>query len=112
MAARASEADGIAMTGGYSLATVGAKHVIDGALPLVLAAVERLAPERGAGVFTMADFGCADGGTSLDMVTTVLREVRRRAPQRPIAMVYTDQPRIRPIPIGSTQQSSCSTADI
>ena len=93
MADRASEADGIAMRGGYSLATVGAKHVIDGALPLVLDALERIAPERGAGIFTMADFGCADGGTSLDMVTTVLREVRRRAPERPIAMVYTDQPR-------------------
>jgi len=93
MAERAREADGIAMTGGYSLATVGAKHVIDGALPLVLDALERIAPERGSGIFTMADFGCADGGTSLDMVATVLREVRRRAPERPIAMVYTDQPR-------------------
>src|SRR5260221_4350030 len=93
MADRASEADGIAMRGGYSLATVGAKHVIDGALPLVLEALERIAPERGSGTFTMADFGCADGGTSLDMVKTVLREVRRRAPGRPIAMVYTDQPR-------------------
>ena len=95
MADRAAEADGIAMKGGgyYSLATVGAKHVIDGAAPLVLDALSRIGVEGERDVFTMADFGCADGGTSLDMIATVLGEVRRRAPERPIAMVYTDQPR-------------------
>ena len=81
MADRASGADGIAMKGGgyYSLATVGAKHVIDGAQPLVLDALTRLAPERGSGTFTMADFGCADGGTSLDMVTYPPRITRSAA---------------------------------
>ncbi len=32
----------------------------------------------------MADIGCADGGTSLGMVGTVLRELRRRLPSRPL----------------------------
>src|SRR5690242_7292738 len=95
MAGQAAEADAIAMIGGgyYSHATRGAKHVIDGATPLVLDALSRIRVEGERDDFTMADFGCADGGTSLDMVATALREVRRRAPERPIAMVYTDQPR-------------------
>jgi indole-3-acetate O-methyltransferase len=85
---------GTAMKGGgyYSLATVGAKHVIDGATPLVLEALAAMAPERAKGLFTMADMGCADGGTSLAMVEASLRAVRKAAPERPIAMVYTDQP--------------------
>ena len=71
MADRASGADGIAMKGGgyYSLATVGAKHVIDGAQPLVLDALTRLAPERGSGTFTMADFGCAEALAGTASVT-------------------------------------------
>ena len=43
--------------------------------------------------FTVADSGCADGGTSINMIGEVLREVRHRAPSRPIQMVYTDLPR-------------------
>jgi hypothetical protein len=83
----------IAMKGGgyYSLATAGAKDVIDGALPLVLDALDRI-PLDGA-CFTMADFGCADGGTSLETVARTLEAVRRRAPDLPLAMVYTDLPR-------------------
>jgi hypothetical protein len=58
----------IAMKGGgyYSLATLGAKHVIDGALPLVLAAIARM-PDSAA-PFVFADMGTADGGTSRDLV--------------------------------------------
>ncbi|MFO1059398.1 MAG: hypothetical protein U1E53_20820 [Dongiaceae bacterium] len=84
---------GIAMKGGgyYSLATAGAKDVIDGAAPLLLDALDRI-PLDGP-CFTMADFGCADGGTSLDAVARTLEAVRRRAPDLPLAMVYTDLPR-------------------
>ena len=63
------QADDIAMKGGgyYSLATIGAKDVINAATPLVLDAVAQmdLADSRG---FTMSDMGCADGGTSIEMV--------------------------------------------
>ena len=49
-------------------------------------------PDDGS-LFTMVDMGCADGGTSIAMVGAALKEVRRRAPSRPIQMVYTDLPR-------------------
>jgi len=51
------------MKGGgyYSLATLGAKHVIDGATPLVLDAIARMPNDAGA--FVMSDMGTADGGT-------------------------------------------------
>lgn len=92
--ARTTDRD-IAMKGGgyYSLATTGAKDVIDGATPLVLDAVAAMEIPDAERPFTMADMGCADGGTSIGLVGAVLEEVRRRAPSRPIQMVYTDLPR-------------------
>ena len=91
----ASTARDIAMKGGgyYSRATIGAKHVIDGATPLILKSLADMDPPDDGSVFTMSDMGCADAGTSMAMVGTVLTEVRRRAPSRPIQMVYTDLPR-------------------
>ncbi len=85
--------ENIAMKGGgyYSLATLGAKHVIDGATPLVLEAIARM-PDASA-PFTMSDMGTADGGTSLDLVGKVIETVRRRWPAREIAIIHTDQPR-------------------
>jgi hypothetical protein len=85
--------DAIAMKGGgyYSLATLGAKHVIDGAVPLLLAAIARM-PER-PGPFVFADMGTADGGTSRELVAEMIEAVRRRWPGREIALIYTDQPR-------------------
>ena len=85
--------DVIAMKGGgyYSLATLGAKHVIDGATPLVLDAIAAMPDSREAFVFS--DMGTADGGTSRDLVERVVEAVRRRWPGREIALVYTDQPR-------------------
>jgi hypothetical protein len=40
----------------------------------------------------MADMGCADGGTSLDMVRSVLDRVRQLAPGIQSSVVYADQP--------------------
>jgi indole-3-acetate O-methyltransferase len=83
----------IAMKGGgyYSLATLGAKHVIDGATPMVLEAIGHM--PKATGPFVFADMGTADGGTSLDLVAAVIEAVRRRWPAREIAIVHTDQPR-------------------
>lgn len=85
----------IAMKGGgyYSKATTGAKDVIDNAAPLILDALDRMDPADDGSTFTMADMGCADGGTSIDMVRRVLSAIRARVPSRPIQMVYTDLPR-------------------
>jgi len=87
----------IAMKGGgyYSLATLGAKHVIDGATPMVLDAIGRMPAQvpNGTGPFVFADMGTADGGTSLDLVAATIEAVRRRWRAREIAIVHTDQPR-------------------
>ena len=83
---RATTAGDIRMKGSgyYSLATTGAKIVIDGALPMILGALDRMEiPDNGT-PFAVADMGCADGGTSIDMIGEVLRQVRGRAPSRPL----------------------------
>jgi hypothetical protein len=78
--------------GYYSRSTQGAKDVIDSATPLILEALASVEPENGAGVFRAADFGAADGGTSLDMWRQALAKLRRAAPNRPIELIYTDLP--------------------
>jgi len=86
--------EGITMSGGglYSLATIGAKHVIDAATPMVLDAIASLSSESIADGFTLSDMGTADAGTSLTMVASAIEAVRARAPQTPISIVYSDQP--------------------
>ncbi len=84
----------VAMTTGgtYSLATRGAKDVIDGAWPLVRAAIGRI-PDRPGRPFTLSDMGTADGGTSLDMIGDAIAAIRERFRERDVQVVYTDQPR-------------------
>ena len=95
MSKPATTAGFMSMKGGgyYSKATIGAKHTIDRATHLIMDALERMNPVDDGSTFTMSDMGCADGGTSVTMVGSVLKEVRRRVPSRPIQMVYTDLPR-------------------
>jgi len=85
----------VAMRSGgyYSTATKGAKDVIDRATPLVLDAIRRMPDPGTPGPFTLTDMGCADGGTSVDLVRQAVGAVRARWPRRPITVVYTDQPR-------------------
>ncbi|MBT5435435.1 MAG: SAM-dependent methyltransferase, partial [Rhodospirillaceae bacterium] len=84
----------VAMTtgGAYSIATRGAKDVIDGAWPLVMDAIGRI-PDRPGSAFTLTDIGTADGGTSLEMIGDAIAAIRGRFPERDIQIVYTDQPR-------------------
>lgn len=91
----AAQADNVTMSGGglYSLATKGAKDVIDNATPQVLSAIDNLPLNTDSTQFTMADMGCADGGTSLAMVGTVLAAVKAKSPQAQLSVVYADQPR-------------------
>ncbi len=88
------QAENVTMSGGgaYSLATRGAKDVIDIATPRVLEAVNQLGLSPTSERFTMADMGCADGGTSLEMVRSVLGRVRERSPAVQSTVVYADQP--------------------
>ncbi len=87
-----SQADSVTMSGDglYSLATVGAKHVIDAAYPMVKAALDSLNLDHN---FTFLDTGCADGGTSLAMVGKLIKAVRQKSADLPIQIVYADQPR-------------------
>ena len=95
MGESALQAVNVAMRGGgyYSRANQSAKDVIDSATPLVLDAIRRMPDTDPAALFTLTDMGCADGGTSLDMVRQAITAVRDRWPQRSICIVYTDQPR-------------------
>ena len=77
--------------GYYSANTVGAKLVIDRALPLALAAIREM-DLSGSAPFATADFGAADGGTSLALHRAVLTELRARAPQRQLTLTHTDLP--------------------
>ena len=79
--------------GYYSKATTGARDVINAAVPLITAAVDRMRPAARDGTFRCADLGCADGGTSVGMWREVLAHIRACAPARPIEIVYTDLPR-------------------
>lgn len=87
--------EGITMSGGglYSLATIGAKHVIDAATPMVVDAINSLPQGSIDQGFTMSDMGTADAGTSLAMISSVIDTVSERAPNAPISIVYSDQPR-------------------
>ncbi len=91
--AQAGKTD-VAMKGGgyYSLATLGAKHVIEGATPMVLKAVAAAA-DHAQREFTFTDMGCADGGTSLTMMRAAIDAIRTAAPKLDIRVLYTDQPR-------------------
>jgi len=87
--------EGITMSGGglYSLATVGARHVIDAATPMVVDAIDSLSQDSIANGFMLSDMGTADAGTSLSMVASAIDAVRSRASAAPISIVYSDQPR-------------------
>jgi hypothetical protein len=84
----------IAMRGAgyYSANTVGAKTVIDRVGDLVVAAAAKLPPLKPGEAFSIADFGAADGGTSMDMIRRLIGAIREREPQRQIALAYTDLP--------------------
>jgi hypothetical protein len=79
--------------GYYSKATTGAREVINLAAPLILDAIARMRLADDGARLRVADMGCADGGTSIEMWRKVLGQLRRDLPSRPIEIVYTDLPR-------------------
>ncbi len=92
---QANQADNITMSGGglYSLATIGAKDVIDRAIPRVLDAlggIKALRSADGQSHWTFSDMGCADGGTSLDLWRAVVQDLRQED-DSDIQIVYADQ---------------------
>ncbi len=77
--------------GYYSAHTTGATLVIDKALPLALDAVRGM-DLAGSAPFAIADFGAADGGTSLALHRAVLMALRAQAPHRHVTLTHTDLP--------------------
>lgn len=86
------QADNITMSSGglYSLATLGAKDVIDKATPRVLEAMLSLPRPAAADYWSFSDMGCADGGTSLNLWRSVVQTVRGNS-DADIQIVYADQ---------------------
>src|ERR1019366_2156877 len=77
--------------GYYSEHTTGAKLVIDAAIPLVLEAVGAMDLDRPSAPFGIADYGAADGGTSIALHQALIAAVRART-SRAIALTHTDLP--------------------
>ena len=90
----AKDAAKIAMRGAgyYSSNTVGAKAVIDKVGDMVMEAIARMPAIADARPFSIADFGAADGGTSLDLMRRMVEAIRAREPDRQITITYTDLP--------------------
>ncbi|HEX6120336.1 MAG TPA: hypothetical protein VFZ03_12890, partial [Dongiaceae bacterium] len=84
----------IAMRGAgyYSAHTTGAKTVIDKVGERAVAAVARMPRLEPGRPFVIADFGAADGGTSLGLMRRLAEAVRAREPEREINVIYTDLP--------------------
>ena len=84
----------IAMRGAgyYSENTVGAKAVIDAAGDLVMHALADMNVMGETGPFAVADYGAADGGTSLDLMRRLVSEIRSQSCKRQITITYTDLP--------------------
>ncbi len=82
----------LAMQSEYSAKTKGAKDVIDASFPLLQKALKDLLPNFDHPVFGLADFGAADGGTSLELMLRTIEEVRSVHPDLPIHLNYSDLP--------------------
>lgn len=78
----------------YTASTKGCFDVIDTATPLVLQEINKQ-PIRpfGSPAFHIADYGTADAGTSLGLMTNMVQEVRKRVgdDKKEIVLHYEDQ---------------------
>eukprot|EP00043_Microstomoeca_roanoka_P006460 m.62908 g.62908 ORF g.62908 m.62908 type:complete len:418 (-) comp13421_c4_seq1:361-1614(-) len=82
-------------TGFYSLATKGCFDVINNSKPLVMESLERAVDaykQRNDGKpFIIADYGTADGGTSMPLVTAMLERLQTLIGSDPVIVLYEDQ---------------------
>jgi len=78
--------------GYYSANTVGAKTAIDRVGDVVLSAAAKTPPLAAGAPFAIADFGAADGGTSMGLMRRLVAAIRASQPERQIAITYTDLP--------------------
>lgn len=85
-------ATGMAMTSGgdYSLSTRGAKDVIDRAVPRFYRALDEVITALDPHPLVIADFGCADGGTSVDAVRALSRRAQESRTDRQFACTMAE----------------------
>ena len=73
---------------------IGCFDVIDTAAPIILSEVEKM-KGRDIGTpraFHIADYGTADAGTSLGLLTSMIEEVRNQlGPEKEVVLHYEDQ---------------------
>ena len=79
--------------GDYSTHTQGAKDAIDNARDLACRAIDEMDVAGTGEPFHIADYGAADGGTSIDLHRATISALRARAPRRAVCVTYTDLPR-------------------
>ena len=79
-------------SGFYSDNTIGCYNVILESAPLMLESINSASVKSGK-VFTIADYGCADGGTSMPLLYACVKELRKmHGDSLPIQVIYEDQP--------------------
>jgi SAM dependent carboxyl methyltransferase len=78
--------------GYYSANTIGAKTAIDKVGDLVVSSVGKMPALAVGAPFAIADFGAADGGTSMGLMRRVVAAIAAAEPERQIAITYTDLP--------------------
>lgn len=76
----------------YSDVSLGPKAVIDNAIALFLDSINALDVAGRHSPLRLADYGAADGGTSMDLFREVIGRARRMNPNVPIDIHYTDLP--------------------
>jgi hypothetical protein len=76
--------------GAYTAATKGCFDVINTAAPLILEEVAKQ-PIRPNQAFHVADYGTADAGTSLGLLTRVVQKLREREEDKEVVIHYEDQ---------------------
>ena len=73
--------------GYYSAKTAGAKNVIDKTQKVIENALTTIPSSE---LLKFADFGSADGGTSQEMWSNIIKLIREKGDDRQIEILYTD----------------------
>jgi len=73
--------------GYYSAKTAGAKNAINKIQKVIENAIQNIPSTN---ILRFADFGSADGGTSQEMWSNVIRLIREKGDERQIEILYTD----------------------
>jgi len=84
--------DFLAMQTEYSAKTRGAKKVIDASYPVFAKALKSVLKGFNQPHFGLADYGAADGGTSMSLIIRTLEELKNVKPSLPVHLNYSDLP--------------------